>query len=242
MLIFMTFIFYFIKRKEFHCTCLLSLSALCRSNALLFFGIFAYFKYPLIHLSLFLIPISLFQLFSLSKLTHLDCFPFADTFYSYLIKSEKHFLLSNSVPLNKIHLFSFYPPKIIIPYSLLQRKYWDQGFFRFFTVTNIPNMLCSLPFILFYTYYLIRPQKIPRKDIVVKFLHLLLAINTILTIFFLHWNTFFRFISYNPLIYWTISYKLIDHKKSFLIKLFLRYYFGFGVVYAILFGAFYPPA
>lgn len=35
--------------------------------------------------------------------------------------------------------------KILIPYSLVQKKYWGQGFLKFFTTYHIPNLLIGLP-------------------------------------------------------------------------------------------------
>ncbi|KAI5181810.1 GPI mannosyltransferase 2 [Nematocida sp. AWRm80] len=68
----------------------------------------------------------------------------------------------------------------------------------------------------------------------------LLSFQVLVSIFFLHLNMHFRFVSYNPLIYWELSN--IFSKDRYLCKLILFGYITFGIAYAILFGAYFPPA
>jgi phosphatidylinositol glycan class V len=44
--------------------------------------------------------------------------------------------------------------KWLVPYSFVQKKYWDQGFLRFFTVYNIPNVIIGFPIIVLIFYIL----------------------------------------------------------------------------------------
>lgn len=44
--------------------------------------------------------------------------------------------------------------RIFIPYSYIQRVYWDQGFFKFVSTNNIPNMIIGFPVILYCLYIL----------------------------------------------------------------------------------------
>lgn len=125
-----------------------------------------------------------------------------------------------------------------IPYSYIQKKYWNQGFFKFYTFNNISNILISLPFIIFNLFCFL---KINCSQTLLKNLKILLIIQTILSILFLHLNMYFRFISYNPLVYIFMAH-MYKYNKNFLFKIYCRYYLAFSVAYAVLYGAFYPPA
>jgi Gpi18-like mannosyltransferase len=144
---------------------------------------------------------------------------------------------------SKSPLLFFKKMKIVIPYSFVQKKYWNQGFLNFFNIPNIPNVLIGLPFILF-TFYilLVNDLKCKNNTLILKNLKILLFLKTILACFFFHWNMYFRLISFNPFLYWSIAKMYLKGKHSAYFILYLKYYFAFSVSYAILFGAFYPPA
>lgn len=125
-----------------------------------------------------------------------------------------------------------------IPYSYIQKKYWNQGFLKFYTFNNISNILISLPFIFFNLYCIF---KIDFKHKLVKNLKFILLIQTILAILFLHLNMYFRFVSYNPIIYIFMGH-MYKYEKTVSFRIYCRYYLAFSVAYAVLYGAFYPPA
>lgn len=57
--------------------------------------------------------------------------------------------------------------KILVPYSLVQSKYWEQGFLRFLRIRNTPNLLIGLPVIslsLFFLYKFINKNKSKSKS------------------------------------------------------------------------------
>lgn len=55
-----------------------------------------------------------------------------------------------------------------IPYSRVQRIYWDQGPFRFYTMANLPNLFVGLPFIL-YSLYVLYLYVVERGDKIIHF-------------------------------------------------------------------------
>ncbi|KAI5172088.1 GPI mannosyltransferase 2 [Nematocida sp. LUAm3] len=146
-----------------------------------------------------------------------------------------------------------------VPYSYIQEKYWDQGFLNFYRDSkNIPNIFVGAPFvalslIILLNYALREYQNILisyRKKRIRKyfslfelircFLSFVLLFQVILSIFFIHMNMHFRFVSYNPIIYWELS--MIIRKKHFFFSLLLFGYLAFGVTYSCLYGAYFPPA
>ncbi|KAI5191357.1 GPI mannosyltransferase 2 [Nematocida sp. AWRm77] len=148
----------------------------------------------------------------------------------------------------------------MLPYSYVQAHYWEQGFLRFYTYKkNIPNVLVGAPFVLLSLLVLARvclqarsalaPSKKPRpawsslltlKNALVFVLFSVLLFQVLLTLFFIHMNMHFRFVSFNPLIYWELSSFFASRQT--LPRLLLFGYFAFGVVYSVLFGAYFPPA
>lgn len=53
--------------------------------------------------------------------------------------------------------------RIFVPYSFIQRKYWDQGFLRFLKVQNAPNILIGLPVILLSSFFVYQHFKLARQ-------------------------------------------------------------------------------
>lgn len=133
--------------------------------------------------------------------------------------------------------------RIYLPYSYIQSKYWDQGFLRFYMdAKNIPNAIVALPFIAFSVYLLLSYAASYRKrcDTTIV-LMAILAIQTFMAIFLIHAQIFFRFVSFNPIIYWSLAH-MVAKKGLARMYIVTTFYFTFGVAYAVLFGAYYPPA
>ncbi|TBT99187.1 mannosyltransferase [Hamiltosporidium tvaerminnensis] len=143
---------------------------------------------------------------------------------------------------------------IFIPYSYIQKKYWEQGFLRFYTFKkNIPNIFVGFPFLVFCLIICFRFLKNNFTNILNKSysnqrmrnttaLVLILVIQCIITILFLHWNMFYRFVSYNPFIYWALVSLYEEYKDQMWFLLLMFGYFNFSILYCILFGSYYPPA
>ncbi|AFN83710.1 putative integral membrane protein [Encephalitozoon romaleae SJ-2008] len=218
MLLFLLGIYFLENNSIVHGTLFLSLCGLCRSNAILFapFIIYPLGKNALLRMIVLLLPLGIFQ------------------YYSLLMINKA----TNTY-------------RIFIPYFYIQKTLWDQGFLRFFTLKNIPNVLVGLPFILI-SLYILREYWNKRSTVNPKMYMdtqrfntdmcaIVLLVQTLITIFLIHWNMYFRFISFNPLIYWMLAEKYYTIEKGFGKRLLFRFYFGFGVAYAVLFGCFYPP-
>ncbi|EPR79399.1 hypothetical protein SLOPH_1858, partial [Spraguea lophii 42_110] len=71
--------------------------------------------------------------------------------------------------------------------------------------------------------------------------YILLSFQLFLCAFFVHLHTIFRFISYNPLVYWLLS-KFYKRNKNIRHKIVIVMYFTYTIVYTVLFSSYYPPA
>ncbi|KAK6089459.1 hypothetical protein P3W45_001596 [Vairimorpha bombi] len=225
MLIFLVFIHEIMHKNVFRSAFLISLSCLCRSNGVLFVYFICANNFLTFLISLFIVclPISTFQIYSLSKI------------FGYTVnrihKSSLDKYLSDRVSI-----------KLFVPYSYIQREYWGQGIFKFYTLNNIPNLLIGLPFISFTIVILYTGYKLEckNKDIIRQMCNLL-SVQTIISVLFLHLNMYFRFVGYNPVIYMCMGYLYI-YEKNKVFEIYFRFYLAFGVAYSVLYGSFYPPA
>ncbi|ADM12240.1 putative integral membrane protein [Encephalitozoon intestinalis ATCC 50506] len=218
MLLFLLGMYFIENRDTVRGVLFLSLCGLCRSNAVLFapFLMCPLSRYTFTKIAVFLLPLAAFQYYTLLMINR------ANNTY-----------------------------KIFIPYSFIQRTLWEQGLFRFFTYKNIPNVLVGLPFILI-SLFILREYWNKRCAGSSKAIGILQHFNTdmcavvllaqtLITVFLIHWNMYFRFVSFNPLIYWILAEKYYTMNNGLWKKVLFRFYFGFGIAYAILFGCFYPP-
>ncbi|OAG29658.1 phosphatidylinositol glycan, class V [Nematocida displodere] len=147
----------------------------------------------------------------------------------------------------------------MLPYSYIQTVFWEQGFLRFYTYPkNIPNVFVGLPFVLLSTFIAgrvtarewralqaVRAKKtwkayLTTFKVLLLFLNATLIFQILLSIFFIHMNMHFRFVSFNPLIYWELA--SFFSEPQILSSLMLFGYLSFGVAYSVLFGAYFPPA
>lgn len=190
------------------------------------------------------LPKSIF-FFSLCNLTRSNgvlfaLFPIFNTKLVYLVPS----LFLQLFPFGLFQLCCFWMlgrREIYIPYSYIQEKYWEQGFLRFYlNPKNIPNLLVALPFISFSLYLLFSyAQSCRKKDKNTIVLMIILFLQTLVAIFLIHPQIFFRFVSFNPIIYWSLAYMI--RKETSNMRYVITFYLTFSVAYAILFGAYYPP-
>lgn len=70
----------------------------------------------------------------------------------------------------------------------------------------------------------------------------ILTMQVITLVFFIHWNISFRFICFNPLLYWGTASMAMKHHSCLRFRVLTAILFTYSVLYAIMFGSFYPPA
>jgi GPI mannosyltransferase 2 len=130
------------------------------------------------------------------------------------------------------------------PYTYVQNKYWNQGFLNFYgDKKNIPNVMVGGPFVLISIFILFRvfSHGAYKKNSFCLYLGGILAVQTFLSIFFIHMNMHFRFVSFNPLIYWEFTRFSLE-SRGYVRRCFLFAYVSFCLSYGALFGAYFPPA
>lgn len=264
-LLFLLGLFFLSTGRMFRASTFIGLCSLTRSNTVLFLLFFRVLFWPVA-----LAPLALYQLYCLLLMCRLKC--------------------------------SF---RIFVPYSYIQKVYWNQGFLRFIRIHQIPNMLFGLPAI-FQAYHTIRVYllaKLPllegvdqkqaeegskgvkpvdtEKKLIPLILsctklcvghlrsrlrsssHLwdiltdpfsvdstsdttklviILALQLLVLLLFAHWNMAYRFLSYNPVLYWAMAIwaKHAAHTSAF--RTAVGIYIAYGVLYTLLFSTFYPPA
>lgn len=253
LLFFMAY-FYLLKGRTARAVSFLALCSLCRSNAILFLlFVGSLWFVPII------LPFALFQLYSLLLICRNDC----------------HF-------------------RFFVPYSYIQKRYWNQGFLKFYTLNNIPNILYGIGFVLYPLYviyeftisriYLVFKKKLEmnekdfdrlsiinklsiaykymfndcfmnhkfvqlisdpffsnKTDLITK-LVIILGIQTVMLILFIHMNGAARFISYNPFLYWSFAVMSQRMFHSLLFRIFAGFFIAYSILYTVFFSCFYPPA
>lgn len=158
--------------------------------------------------------------------------------------------------------------RLVFPYSQIQRIYWNQGFLKFLKLQNLPNIIIGLPIILYciLVIYLFLKEKafyfkgfrklinfyktgwnIIKNPTICGIIDnnlkccFILIFQTLVLIFFAHWNTAMRFISYNPILYYFGADCIEKYKKSIVRKA-LMFFMIYGILYIVMFSCFYPPA
>ncbi|OQS53905.1 GPI18 [Ecytonucleospora hepatopenaei] len=134
--------------------------------------------------------------------------------------------------------------KIIVPYNFIQKQYWNQGFLKFITVQQIPNILIGMPYLALFMrtlFYFTKQNyfKGSRKEGMLKCISKdkllsLFAIKSILLMLTMHWNMGGRFMAFHPYIYMYLAYNKNKHVMFILLSL--------RLLYIIMFSAYYPPA
>ena len=122
--------------------------------------------------------------------------------------------------------------RIIIPYSFIQKTYWNQGLLKFITFKQLPNIIIGLPTILLSIKVIYKYSNM--KEYYNRKLNLLLLIKLLLVIFTMHWNMAGRFLSFHPFVYFYLAESNNKHLCFFLLTL--------RLLYIIMFSSYYPPA
>ncbi|EMR10094.1 hypothetical protein PNEG_01844 [Pneumocystis murina B123] len=127
-------------------------------------------------------------------------------------------------------------------YSFVQSYYWNIGFFKYFTVPQIPNFILAFPSIYLSirsgTYFLMSKNRVQKFTGKLDLYYIAQLLLTILCICVMHIQVFTRMISCLPGIYWWLANYLLNDKPIYWVKVWVLY----GMVQAVLFGAFLPPA
>ena len=138
-------------------------------------------------------------------------------------------------------------PPLIYPY--VQRKYWDVGLFRYWTVQQIPNFVISIPVfaLLVYGIHLILANRSFKQLSSMQASQAKLiphaiytGIFTMLVLFNSHVQIILRLSTSIPLLYWAAAWLLIQ--KSWLAKVWISWSMIWGALSTVLWGAFLPPA
>lgn len=198
-----------------------------------------------------------------------------------------------SIQLYWRHKVFLFLPLSTLPYSYVQKIYWNQGFLKFYTRDNIPNLLVGLPFVALSSFVIClyaqqlakrlragaRAEKktsslqfgsigrgrrrrgkrerhsmetlkktilrisryVKRREAIDLALVFILLVQVLLSIFYIHMNMHFRFVSFNPIIYWMLA-KFFYCSRAKIKRLLFFLYILFNFSYSALFGAHFPPA
>lgn len=152
-------------------------------------------------------------------------------------------------------------------YSFIQAKYWNVGFLKYWTLSNIPNFVIAMPqsIILLKSihHFIANPHNLPNGCHTIIPLVAITVIFLFIILFLAHVQIINRVSSFIPLHLWYISESLISAKttnqlshykkplslttkginsKMAWIKLYLGCLFFWVFIQTILFGLFLPPA
>ncbi|KAI0887759.1 glycosyltransferase family 76 protein [Annulohypoxylon maeteangense] len=141
-------------------------------------------------------------------------------------------------------------------YSFVQERYWNVGFLRYWTPSNIPLFLLATPMICFLAKSGLECMKLPLKVVAEKSdpadpTHLSLLIRSmalaqvvlaVLAITNYHIQIITRISSGYPLWYWWLAKILTDQKNSTFGNTVVRFMVMYAVIQGALFASFLPPA
>lgn len=254
------------KNRMLKAAILLSFASLTRSNTILFVIFFTSLYIPLI-----ILPLALFQLYCLLLIIRLNCHFQIKVPYSYIqVKYWNHGFL-NAINLKNtpnllagvvfiayaIYIIYLYAESRIYIYRQAKQNITSSNDIKI-NKTKTSDSMESKNFIkndmhnnqsTKYNYTLWNRMLIFINDpFCINYISLttklaiILAFQVFTLIFFIHWNIAFRFISYNPLIYWAFAFLATKHYDKLLFRATAIFFFTYGTVYCILFGRFYPPA
>mgnify|MGYP002787071041 FL=1 len=216
-LCFAGFYFYYTKRPLV-CALLWMLAGLTRSNAITLAGFFIYSI--------------LFQKRSRRQLLYAVIT--VSGFAYYLYTAYCRFCKGNNPP----EWCSSVIPNV---YSYVQRKYWDVGFLKYYTVNQIPNFVLAVPLTVLLLKGIYRQVKgdpigfvtFSRRDpLAPHYYHLLFMI--VYTWLFCHVQIINRLFTFMPVVYW-IAAEICPDGNLYLFGL-------YSILNACLFANFYPPA
>ncbi|KAI1141222.1 glycosyltransferase family 76 protein [Hypoxylon sp. FL0543] len=141
-------------------------------------------------------------------------------------------------------------------YSFVQERYWNVGFLRYWTPSNIPLFLLALPMIYLLISSAIKfmknplsivpeksnPGESPHLSLLVRSMALSQLVLAILAVTNYHVQIITRISSAYPLWYWWLAGIIINGKTSTFGDKVVRYMIMYAAIQAPLFASFLPPA
>ncbi|KAJ4468226.1 glycosyltransferase family 76 protein [Lentinula aciculospora] len=131
-------------------------------------------------------------------------------------------------------------------YSYVQSTYWNSGFLRYWTLTQLPNFIIAAPpFIVIFTYSVHILRKVMRGDtsesvvgLIPHAIHACVLCSMLL--FNSHVQIVLRLAPSMPLVYWAAAWLVMDHPKA--AKWWVCWSIIWGTLSILLWGTFLPPA
>lgn len=124
-------------------------------------------------------------------------------------------------------------------YAYAQSHYWNNGFFKYWTVQNIPNFLFAAPTVYlsalgtrYFAYTCPVDRSVP-----------VLVVNTVFIILLSvmwHVQIVTRIHTFLPVVYWVVGAMVTHRERGGMV--WILYFVVWGAAQACLFGAFLPPA
>jgi phosphatidylinositol glycan class V len=124
-------------------------------------------------------------------------------------------------------------------YSFVQSHYWNQGFLRYWTLQQVPNFLLAAPMAILCAHACmtaLRERDFLRRDARAPFV-LLLGVMLVFAVLSSHVQTLTRFVSANPVVYWSASAPLSEKKQR---AWAMEYFLVYAVTGTVMFSTFYP--
>ncbi|WRT64086.1 uncharacterized protein IL334_001015 [Kwoniella shivajii] len=143
-------------------------------------------------------------------------------------------------------------------YGFVQKEYWGNGLFKYWTISNIPNIILPLPIIFIsflgtykYLKSLIQPkptQPSPKPELLVIYIHHILMMS--LMLFASHTQILLRTCITDPVIWWNMAGLAVDwgggQGKSIKMTRIGKWWIGWtliwGAISTVLWVGHYPPA
>ena len=170
----------------------------------------------ILHVLLFLpLQLKILSLFRFALLSAITTVPFLLTqLYAYLLYCPGRPWCSTSIPLI---------------YGFVQNHYWDVGFLRYYKISNLPLFIMAAPMLClcFYT----------AEYNSLGCIQFILSLTTLLTA---HVQIITRMSSAFPGLYWFTARRLVDEPRRW--KVVPISWVLYGMIQAVLFGAYLPPA
>ncbi|EPY52652.1 pig-V [Schizosaccharomyces cryophilus OY26] len=211
-----------------------SLSTLFRSNGLFWSLLFVL---PTVEICLSLVKrkIEFSKFFKIAFMNGCRCIGIAFPFFYGQFQAYKTFCPRASWCLSYLPLI----------YPIIQRKYWDVGFLRYWTPNNIPNFFLACITVIPLIFSLWYSLSTASKDTTMRYLFILSLFYLYLGLFQMHTQVLNRLSSSFPLLYWTLAHAQLQRKSLHVQKLTKIIFFSwvlYTLIQAGLYGSFLPPA
>ncbi|KAF7322193.1 GPI mannosyltransferase 2 [Mycena kentingensis (nom. inval.)] len=123
-------------------------------------------------------------------------------------------------------------------YQYVQRRYWDVGFLRYWTLQQLPNILLGLPPIAAISILSVRVVSKLDAALLPHAIHALVM--CAIYLFASHTQIVLRQAASIPIVYWAAAWLVVEHPKWG--RWWIGWSFMWGISSTALWGAFLPPA